>query len=135
MLISAQRHDNMHIWLPFCAAAPVLAAFSAGPLVARRMTRFPRFAAEFAEEKWTFRGNLLAHWDVTAVTGALAYTVASGHQLERAMKDAKADRDYCTIEKTYHLLKRARFKHPAVLTWMLRPMESKESAAVPSELY
>lgn len=132
VLIPAQRHDNVHIWVPLCMAVSFFAYGSVGPLVARRM--FPRFAARHAEKKWTLRDNLLEPLNVSAAAGSLGHIAASLYQVQRALEEAKADRDYCTIEKTHRLLEFARFKHPVLLTHMLRPMELKESAVAMSRL-
>lgn len=135
VLSLAQRLDNKHIWFPFCVAAPIFALFSFGPLAARRMTRFPRFAAVFAEERWTFRANVLEPLNIATLAGASAYLHASHDQLRRAVGEAEADRDYQTIVHTRRLLEKTRFAYPAFLTWLLRPMEPKESvAASPSKL-
>ena len=135
MLNLAQRPDNKHIWFPFCVATPVFALFSFGPLAARRMTRFPRFAAVFAEETWTFRSNVLESLHFATLAGAPAYLYANHAQSQRAVGEAEADRDYQTIVHTRRLLEKTRFVYPAFLTWLLRPMEPKESvAASPGKL-
>ena len=91
MLNLAQRPDNKHIWFPFCVATPVFALFSFGPLAARRMTRFPRFAAVFAEETWTFRSNVVESLHFATLAGAPAYLYANHAQLQRAVGEAEAE--------------------------------------------
>lgn len=95
------------------------------------MTRFTRFAAAFADETWTLRGNVVSPLNFSTLPGCSAYLYAVLEQEGRAQEEAEADRDYQMIKLTCRYLEATRFEHPVVLTWLLRAMELKDTATVP----